>query len=175
MERFKGCTQALGVNMWFLSQSFTHYKGSVYSSMSFGNFNVHVHAYSSCHFFSLGSSLHQLSKYIPVLLHHVSNLEFDGDATVYSTDHTPLTGKGRGVRGGTSIVTAVMGRSGEKMDLGQVSTNSYVIVTIANFAEFVHVVAPCPFLIITMLALHHQPAPTAKVGFLHSFSKRCAG
>jgi hypothetical protein len=71
--------------------------------------------------FSPGSSLHQLSKYIPVLLRHVSSLEFDGDAAVYySTSHTP--GKGKGGGGGVSIVTAVEGRSGEKVELGQVST-----------------------------------------------------
>ena len=52
-----------------------------------------------------------------MLLRHVSNLEFDGDVPVYSIDHTP---KGKG---GASMVTAVVGRSGEKLELGQVSTD----------------------------------------------------
>ena len=69
----------------------------------------------------LGSSLQQLSKYIPVLLRHVSNLEFDGDVPVYSIDHTP---KGKG---GALMVTAVVGRSGEKLELGQVSTASTIL------------------------------------------------
>ena len=72
----------------------------------------------------LGSSLQQLSKYIPKLLCHVSSLELDGGLnTVCGSYYTPSTGKkkDRGERSvGVSMITALIGRSGEKMDLLQV-------------------------------------------------------
>lgn len=82
-----------------------------------------------------GSSLHQLSRYIPKIVCHLGGLEFDGALPPSSSSHTPFLGRAKGVayrgggggggaegggRGGVSAITAVVGRSGEKMDLTKV-------------------------------------------------------
>ena len=78
---------------------------------------------------SLGSSLHLLSKNLPKILHHVGGLHFNGTLPSPSLGYTPIQGGGekgvayRGEGGGVSIITAVLGKSGEIMDLNQVEYN----------------------------------------------------
>lgn len=76
----------------------------------------------------LGSSLQQLSSYVPRIVRHISTLEFDGDLPLSTANNTPFHGRQKGVayrgmgRGGASAITAIAGRSGDKLDLNQVST-----------------------------------------------------